>query len=101
LYLRLQKPRRDRKKYFSKVRHKARSQKWIVDFGARDFVTGEGSGSQEYLVYFKITSRTDGAKEPVRGDQIFRECAQNKKGRGETSPRTQTPFAAAQRQRIA
>ena len=74
---------------------KARSQKYIVDFGARDFVTGEGSGSQEYFVYFKITSRTDEAKDPVRDDKMFQECAKNKKGRGESSPRTQTPFAAA------
>jgi hypothetical protein len=44
---------------------KARSQKEIVEFGARDFVTGEGLGLQEYFVYFKITICTDVAKDPT------------------------------------
>ena len=78
----------------------ARLQKGIVDSGARDFSTGERSGSLEYFVYFKITSCTDVGKDPARDDKTFQKCAKNKKGRGETSPRTQTPFAAAMMQRI-
>ena len=66
----------------------ARLQKSIDDSGARDFSTGERSGLQEYFVYFKITSCTDVGKDPAWGGKTFQKCAKNKKGRGETSPRT-------------
>lgn len=45
--------------------------KWIVYPSARDFVAGEGLGAQEYFVYFKLTNRTDDAKDPLRGGEAF------------------------------
>ena len=42
---------------------------------ARDFGTGEGMGSKEYFVYFEITYRTAGAKDPLRGGKAFQEYA--------------------------
>ena len=40
-------------------------------------------GSKEYFVYFEISYRATGAKDPLRGGKTFQEYAQVKRERGE------------------
>ena len=40
-------------------------------------------GSKEYFVYFEITYRTTGIKDPLRGGKSFQEYANLKRERGE------------------
>ena len=39
-------------------------------------------------MYFKISNCTIGSKDPVQGGKAFPECAQQKRERGDSSPRT-------------
>ena len=50
-------------------------------------VTSERLELQKYLVYFKMTICTIGAKDPAHGDKAFPECAHKKRERGDSSPR--------------
>jgi hypothetical protein len=48
-------------------------------------VAGEGLEAQKYFVYFKLSNRTDDAKDPLREGEAFPRSCQNKKGSGAKS----------------